>query len=238
MVPPASHRVSRVRRYSGSSLAYFRFRLRGSHPLWPAFPYRSANLSCRCVGPQPRRINPSVCPLPRSLATTCGISVDFSSSPYLDVSVQAVPHLRLFDSTQADGVLLRRVSPFGDPGINAYVRLPQAYRSLSRPSSAPDAKAFPLRSFQLDLVGARLRAPWSENLGSLRIMQASTEVLAWLIVLPNFSSYTTCFALCCLLSYFILHCSVFKVPAFQPLSRPDRNIQSPGCFDLVLTWWR
>ena len=26
-----------------------------------------------------------------------------------------------------------------------------AYRSLSRPSSAPDAKAFPLRSFQLDL---------------------------------------------------------------------------------------
>ena len=39
------------------------------------------------------------------------------------------------------------------------------------------------------------------------------KFLAWLIVLPNFSSYTTCFALCCLLSYFILHCSVFKVPA-------------------------
>ena len=31
---------------------------------------------------------------------------------------------------------------------------PEAYRSLSRPSSAPDAKAFPLRSFMLDLVGA------------------------------------------------------------------------------------
>ena len=30
--------------------------------------------------------------------------------------------------------------------------LPEAYRSLSRPSSAPDAKAFPLRSYQLDLV--------------------------------------------------------------------------------------
>ena len=153
MVPPVSHGVSRVPRYSGSRLTELGFRLRGSHPLWPAFPYRSANLSCRCVGPQPRRINPSVCPLPRSLATTSGISVDFSSSPYLDVSVQAVPHLRLFDSTQADGVLLRRVSPFGDPGLNAYVQLPQAYRSLSRPSSAPDAKAFPLRSFQLDLVG-------------------------------------------------------------------------------------
>ena len=147
MVPPASHGVSRVPRYSGPQLTQITFRIRGSHPLWPAFPYRSANLSCRCVGPQPRRINPSVCPLPRSLATTCGISVDFSSSPYLDVSVQAVPHLRLFDSTQADRVLLCRVSPFGNLRVKAYVQLTAAYRSLSRPSSAPDAKAFPLRSY-------------------------------------------------------------------------------------------
>ena len=147
MVPPVSHGVSRVPRYSGTRLTGFSFRLRGSHPLWPAFPCRSANLSCRCVGPQPRWINPPVCPLPRSLATTSGISVDFSSSPYLDVSVQAVPHLRLFDSTQADGVLLRRVAPFGNPRIAGYLLLPVAYRSLSRPSSAPDAKAFPLRSF-------------------------------------------------------------------------------------------
>ena len=39
-------------------------------------------------------------------------------------------------------------------GYNGYLLLPVAYRSLSRPSSAPDAKAFPLRSFQLDLVGS------------------------------------------------------------------------------------
>ena len=38
----------------------------------------------------PKVLLPSVWPLPRSLATTCGISVDFFSSPYLDVSVQAV----------------------------------------------------------------------------------------------------------------------------------------------------
>ena len=37
-----------------------------------------------------------VWPLPRSLATTGGISVDFSSSPYLDVSVQAVPLIHLW----------------------------------------------------------------------------------------------------------------------------------------------
>ncbi len=39
----------------------------------------------------PKEFLLSVWPLPRSLATTYRISVDFSSSPYLDVSVQAVP---------------------------------------------------------------------------------------------------------------------------------------------------
>ena len=147
VVHPVSRGVSRVPRYSGTQLTEISFRLRVSHPLWMAFPYHSANLFCRCAGPQPRRINPPVWPLPISLATTFGISVDVSSSPYLDVSVQAVPHVRLFDSTHADRVLLCRVSPFGNLRINAYVQLPAAYRSLSRPSSALDAKAFPLRSY-------------------------------------------------------------------------------------------
>ena len=46
-----------------------------------------------------------VWPLPRSLATTYGISFDFSSSAYLDVSVQRVPflnlciQLRIYDSS-------------------------------------------------------------------------------------------------------------------------------------------
>ena len=38
------------------------------------------------------------------------------------------------------------VSTFGNLRIEAYLQLPAAYRSLSRPSSAPDAKAFPLCS--------------------------------------------------------------------------------------------
>ena len=122
------------------------FRLLGSHHLWQAFPDLSTKLSPRDDCPQPRRINPSVWPLPRSLATTYGISVDVSSSPYLDVSVQAVPHIRLFDSTYVTWILSMWVAPFGNPRINGYLLLPVAYRSLSRPSSAPDAKAFPLRS--------------------------------------------------------------------------------------------
>ena len=39
----------------------------------------------------PKIRRPSVWPPPRSLATTCGISVDVFSCPYLDVSVQAGP---------------------------------------------------------------------------------------------------------------------------------------------------
>ena len=147
VVHPVSHGVSRVPRYSGYQLMQITFRIRGSHPLWPAFPCRSPKLLCRCAGPQPQRINPLVWPLPRSLATTSGISVDVSSSSYLDVSVQTVPRVHLFYSMHATEVLLQWVSPFGNPRINGYLLLPEAYRSLSRPSSAPDAKAFPLRSF-------------------------------------------------------------------------------------------
>ena len=43
------------------------------------------------------------------------------------------------------------VSPFGNRRIAEYLLLPAAYRSLSRPSSAPDAKASTLRSLLLDL---------------------------------------------------------------------------------------
>ena len=112
----------------------------------PAFPDRSAKFVSRDDRPQPRRINPPVWPLPRSLATTYGISVDVSSSPYLDVSVQAVPYVHLFDSMHVTWILSMWVAPFGNLRIKGYLLLPVAYRSLSRPSSAPDAKAFPLRS--------------------------------------------------------------------------------------------
>ena len=123
------------------------FHLRDSHPLWWAFPDPSVRYLLLNDCPQPRRMNPPVWPLPRSLATTCGISVDVFSSPYLDVSVQAVPHVHLFCSMHVTGVLLQWVSPFGNLRITGYLLLPEAYRSLSRPSSAPDAKAFPLRSY-------------------------------------------------------------------------------------------
>ena len=144
VVHPVSHGVSRVPRYSGSRLPVFSFGYgaltRYGQPSHAVLLDSSGHDVC----PQPRRINPPVWPLPRSLATTSGISVDVFSWPYLDVSVQAVPRVRLFYSVYDT---LRWVSPFGNLRIVAYLQLPEAYRSLSRPSSAPDAKAFPLRSF-------------------------------------------------------------------------------------------
>ena len=58
------------------------------------------------------------------------------------------------DSVCSDGGLLRRVSPFRHLRINGYLLLPEAFRSLSRLSSALSAKASTIRSFmhdQLDL---------------------------------------------------------------------------------------
>ncbi len=55
------------------------------------------------------------------------------------------------DSRYAPWLFTMGVSPFGNPRIEAYLQLPVAYRSLSRPSSAPDAKAFTLCSLSLEL---------------------------------------------------------------------------------------
>ena len=96
MVPPYSDRVSRVRPYSGYRsvtrlFAYGTLTLFGvlSHTL------RLTTRVLKAVR-TPNVFLHSVWPLPRSLATTNGISFDVSSSPYLDVSVQAVPLLYLW----------------------------------------------------------------------------------------------------------------------------------------------
>ena len=49
------------------------------------------------------------------------------------------------------GLAAGGVSPFGNPGITASVQLPQAYRSLARPSSPLDAKASTVCLIAFDL---------------------------------------------------------------------------------------
>ena len=95
MVPPLSHRISRVRWYSGYRSLSRRFVYRTltfsgqlSHTVRLQLNMLNAVLT-------PTPLLESVWPLPLSLATTRGISVDFSSSGYLDVSVPRVPYVRL-----------------------------------------------------------------------------------------------------------------------------------------------
>ena len=80
-----------------------------------------------------------------SLAATKEIDVSFSSSSYLDVSVQRVSPL------SCDMTPSYRVAPFGNLRINSCLPIPAAYRSLPRPSSPPRAKASPIRSSLLSL---------------------------------------------------------------------------------------
>ena len=101
--------------------------IRGYHPLWPAFPCRSD------------RVSRNHWPDPLSLATTYGVSVDVLSSGYLDVSVHRVRLSWLCIHQKIP--LAWWVAPFGNPWIKAHSQLPTAYRSVSRPSSPPDAKA-------------------------------------------------------------------------------------------------
>ena len=147
MVPPSSHRVSRVRRYSGyswlsSSFVYGPLTLYGapSHALQLGYHIPYAVLT-------PRSLLSLVWPLPRSLATTDGISVDVFSSPYLDVSVQAVPPVYLWIQYTVTEYCSAGFPHSEIRGSNACFRLTAAYRRSLRPSSALSAKASPLRSF-------------------------------------------------------------------------------------------
>ena len=110
MVPAHSIKVSRVSMYSGyrhvnSPFAYGAFTLSGR---------LSQNLSARIaesiMRSEPQRARTLVWPLSRSLAATYEIDVSFSSSPYLDVSVQAVPFHTLWI-----GVWMTGVCPAGFP---------------------------------------------------------------------------------------------------------------------------
>ena len=107
----------------------FRFRLRDSHTLRSGFPSRSPTGSAPCLRSTPSVFLPKVWPLPISLATTLGISFDFFSSAYLDVSVRRVPFSYPMNSDTDSRFFTVRVSPFGYPRV---MRLFPANRGFSQ----------------------------------------------------------------------------------------------------------
>ena len=128
------------------------------------------------------------------------------------------------DSVADDRFLICRVSPFGNLRIDAYVPLPGAYRSLSRPSSAPDAKAFPLCSSSLNLLVLKNYA------GSIRFSVCRN---CYPFVFPQFAS-NFCLLLPCL--SFAL-CSVFNVQMVgQSGLEPPTSRLSVVCSSQLSYW--
>ena len=131
-------------------LAPLKFRLRGFHPLWPAFPmpfsyppgHLLRSITPECTHPGlgsfhfARRYFGNRCFFLFLRLLRCFSSP--GSLPYV------------MDWRMDDWGLLSRVSPFRYLRINGYLLLPEAFRSLSRPSSALSAKASTLRSYSLN----------------------------------------------------------------------------------------
>jgi hypothetical protein len=151
MVLADSHRISPVPWYSGTSLGQLSYTYRAFTFYGAAF--QAASIStrgpvCEPYNPGATEITP-VWAVPRSLATTWGITIVFSSSGYLDVSVRRVRFHVPMCSARDDRSSTCRVAPFGNPRINACLQLPVAYRSLPRPSSPVHAKASTMRPYLL-----------------------------------------------------------------------------------------
>ena len=148
MVPPSSHGIPRVPRYSGSSsltrlFAYMTLTFFGvsSHTLL----LKMLNQLC---SPQPQRycylwfgLFPFRSPLLRK-------SMFLSFPPGTEMfQFPGCPSMELWIHSMMAGHYPSRVSPFGYLRINACLRLPVAFRSLPRPSSAYGALASTLCSY-------------------------------------------------------------------------------------------
>ncbi len=148
MVPPASRPITRVGRYSGTPL---RAALLSATGLSPSTGPRSRGLR---LAPPHASVGPTT-PPPQGGRFGLGPV----RSPLLGASrlISLPPGTEMFQfpgfaSLQRvmTGIAPGRVAPFGHPGINACVPLPQAYRSLPRPSSPPCAQASPTCLLSLD----------------------------------------------------------------------------------------
>ena len=113
-------------------------------------------------------------------------------------------------------------------GYNGYLLLPVAYRSLSRPSSAPDAKAFPLCSFQLDLSNHLLILKVELCRQFNRIFEI--VIVTHLYDVPQLklkirsSVLSNKRPLCCLAYHFFITLFSFQGSIFQLLLQPDLKI--------------
>ena len=130
MVPPASHRISRVPRYSGSVLL-FSPSLTGLSPSLAALSI-ALQLSYLQIltssTPDDRSL--PVWPLTVSLATTKVIEFSFFSSGYLDVSLPRVPSDEPMDSDHGDWALPQPGSPIRRSPDQSPFAAPRSFSQL------------------------------------------------------------------------------------------------------------
>ena len=171
----------------------------------------------------PMVLLPPVWPAPLSLAATGGISFDFSSSGYLDVSLPRVPRIRLCvqrmlrDSSS-------RVFPHSDiSGSKLICSSPKLFaachvlRRLPMPRHSPCA-----------LISLTFRNGSRRSSGSLRIMQVSTEVLlSQNCIYPNFLKFHICFQL-----------RPFQIAPSVALLFIFFSVQFSRCNSGRRRWWR
>ncbi len=143
MVPPDSDRAPPTPPYSGYRPGWRAFRVRGCHPLRPAFPgaFRYARFFL-IAGPAtpraPRRPRFGLSPFRSPLL---GGSLLFSFPPTTGM-FRFVGFASPLGGCHA---CAWRVAPFGHPRISGCSRLPAVFRGLPRPSSPPGAKASSVR---------------------------------------------------------------------------------------------
>ena len=132
-------------------LPALRFRLRGFHPLWLAFPkpfcYLPAMASA-VLTPARSRTGLGSFPFARRYSENhcCFLFLRLLRCFSSPGSPPCVMDWRMDGRSSSC-----RVSPFRNLRVSGYLLLAAAYRSLSRLSSALSAKASTLRSFPLDL---------------------------------------------------------------------------------------
>ena len=130
MVPPASHRISRVPRYSGSVLL-FSPSLTGLSPSLAALSI-ALQLSYLQIltssTPDDRSL--PVWPLTVSLATTKVIEFSFFSSGYLDVSLPRVPSDEPMNSVHGDWALPQPGSPIRRSPDQSPFAAPRSFSQL------------------------------------------------------------------------------------------------------------
>ena len=139
MVPANSLKISRVPSYSGvffmctniSSTRLSRSLAGLSKPFYYIYTHVSEDPITPCLPKQTRfGLFPVRSPLLReSLLFSLPMGTKMFQFPTFALSFESA------------GAPLRRVAPFGNLRIASYVPIPAAFRSLSRPSSLPRAKA-------------------------------------------------------------------------------------------------